>query len=97
MEGFTCKTPPKPMAEFIKRKDVCGPCHLAPLAANYFHILNQGGQKDLADKLQAVYNTQDEVAIAKEMDNIKTQVDNKIKSELVDMDCFAQTIAQEEH
>lgn len=69
----------------------CPPCLMSPLAGNYITVLEEAGLKAEADELKTAWNQKDVVVVARALDTIKKKVSPQIKSQLEDLDCFAQT------
>ena len=71
-------------------KGKCPSCLLAPLASYYVGALEDAGESRLADQLKGIFEGGDPLTIGKFMDKIKVNVGDKLKQELVNLDCMAQ-------
>ncbi len=83
------------MAPWIeKHKDnveKCAPCTLSMVSQWYKQTL----PPDTTASLQELVDKKDAVAIAKELDNIKSKATPQIKDRLLDFDCSAQSFIEE--
>lgn len=100
MEDFKCPlTKIKPVQEWIKEPETdesCPPCLIAPLSEYYLGSLEEAGEKEYADKLRVMFEAGDIYKIAETLDNIKNNVGDKLRAELLELDCFAQVFKKNE-
>lgn len=100
IEDFKCPlTKIKPVEEWIKEPETdesCPPCLIAPLSSYYLGSLEEAGEKALAEELKVVFQAGDIYKIAKKLDNIKSDVGDKLKADLLELDCFAQVFKRNE-
>ncbi|MDP2730569.1 MAG: hypothetical protein Q8O55_08795 [Dehalococcoidales bacterium] len=77
-------------------KGECRPCRVKPLAQLYKGALEDKGLTQQVGVLDEVYETGDILTIARAMDNIKANTEDKgLKSELENLDCFVQSFKDE--
>ena len=74
-----------------KNDKQCPSCLIAPLASYYAGALEEAGETKLRDELKTAFERGDVLTIVKRMDNIKKNVGDKLKQELLNLDCMAQT------
>ena len=93
-EEFTCQRQVLPVRAWMEggEKDGnCPPCLIKPLAEMYLGALEQASDKTHIDALQQAWGTNDALTIAETLDNIKAEVGDKLKKDLVLLDCMAQS------
>jgi len=94
IKGFQCEIDPRPISEWVNKEvegDECPPCLIAPLASYYLGALKDAGETKIANHLKEVFEKGDLLTICKELDNIKTNVGESLRKELLELDCFAQS------
>jgi len=95
MEGIpTCKSKVKPVSEWIKEEPTdkhCPPCLISGLTSLYAGALQQAKKQKLYDELDEQFASQDILTIAQTLDKIKTRVDDNLRNELLNLDCFVQS------
>jgi hypothetical protein len=99
MEDFVCKTPPKPVEQWIMQeetKEHCPPCLLQPLGDMYVGVLEEASAKEQIDSLKEAWKSKDALTIARALDRIKTEVGEPLKNKLLDLDCITQSFKQSE-
>ncbi len=100
IEDFKCPlTKIKPVEEWIKEPETdesCPPCLIAPLSSYYLSSLEEAGEKEQADRLRIAFEGGDIYKIAETLDNIKSDVGDKLKADLLELDCFAQVFKKNE-
>lgn len=93
-EEFVCKRQVLPVRNWMEggEKDGnCPPCLIKPLAEMYLGVLEQASDNEHVDALQKAWGSNDALTIAETLDNIKAEVGDKLKKDLVLLDCMAQS------
>ena len=96
MADSECKIELKPISEWIKSKEGCPPCLVAPLASYYLGALNEAGETKLAEELVKTYESGDVLTITSKLDSIKSNVGEALQKQLRNLDCYAQTFKPED-
>ena len=96
MTDEKCKIELKPISEWIKSKEGCPPCLVAPLASYYLGALNEAGETQLAEELVKAYESADILTITAKLDSIKGNVGEALQKQLRNLDCYAQTFKPDE-
>ncbi len=73
-----------------KKATSCPSCLIGPLASYYVGHLEEVGEQKKANELKVAFEKGNTLTIAKHMDKIKADVGDKLKQDLVKLDCFAQ-------
>lgn len=93
-EFTTCPCPIVPLAEWLGRPDngdTSRPDMLQVAANLYQQILEAGPHQDLAERLTAALGDEDNSPdLATLLDEIKGQVDPRLREQLLDLDCAVQ-------
>lgn len=89
----------QPMAEWIKGEvpGTCRPCILTPVVQWYWQELKERGQEDIAAQLEAEVdvleedNTEQVMALCKDLDEIKAAASEELRKRLEEFDCSIQS------
>ena len=93
-EDFVCNITIKPVLQWLKdgEKDGnCPPCLIKPLASAYLGAQEEVKEKKQIHTLKKAWNTGEALTIAETLDNIKDEVGDILKKNLVRLDCMAQS------
>lgn len=92
-KDFVCKITPELIEDWVQSgpEEECHPCLVAPLSSYYLGTLEKAGEKKLAEELTQVFEEGDMLTISKKLDNIKNNVGEALRKQLINLDCFAQT------
>ena len=93
IEGFSCDRDIKPILDWVKTENSkqCPSCLIKPLASSYLGALTEAQADDQIAKLNKAWETADILTIAEALDNIKNEVGDNLKQELLELDCFTQS------
>ena len=94
-----CPVDLKPMEDWIQELDPnnCRPCLLAPVTQWYAEELQEQGRQDLVNRISEIgesVDIEDEKAVltlCKELDIIKSEVEEPLRGRLKEFDCHAQS------
>ncbi len=94
VDNFVCKREVLPVRTWMEggEKDGnCPPCLIKPLAELYLGKLEDVSDKEHIELLHNAWSTNEALTIADALDKIKSEVGDKLKKDLVLLDCMAQS------
>ena len=94
LDTFVCPIEhPKSLEDWYNSDEgECPPCTLGVLAGYYAGVLEAGGATEERARLQTPFETGNPLTVAQEMDKIKGTVREPLKESLAKLDCFSQTL-----
>lgn len=99
IDGFKCKSNIVPLKEWFATEfgpdGECRPCRIRPLASLYLKTLETSGEKKSAEELEKTYEGGELLTIAEFMDTIKMRAGSKLRQDLEELDCFAESYKDE--
>ncbi len=93
IEDFTCEIKVRPVEEWVQEQEEgnCHPCLIKPLAEYYMGALSEAKADEQVKKLESAWDSKDVLTIAKTLDQIKGEVGEDLKKELVTLDCLTES------